>query len=61
VKLLSFEPRAGHEGEYILRLEHIYDVDEHPVLSSPVEVSLTVIYVIIIYEKALGIPNKVAE
>lgn len=45
VKLLSFEPRSGHEGEFILRLEHIYEVGEHHVLSNPVEVSLKVIYV----------------
>ena len=44
MKLLTFEPRSGHEGEYILRLEHIYDVGEHPILSRPVEMSLEAIY-----------------
>ena len=48
MKLLTFEPRSGHKGEYILRLEHIYDFGEHPVLSSPAEVSLKVIYLCII-------------
>jgi len=43
VKLLSFEPRPWYKEDYILRLEHIYDFDEHPVLSSPALVSLKVI------------------
>ena len=42
MKLLTFEPRTGYDGEYILRLEHIYNAEEHPVLSSPTEVSLKV-------------------
>jgi len=40
VKLLTFEPRPEHKGQYILRLEHIYDVGEHDIFSSPAEVSL---------------------
>ena len=42
MKLLTFEPRLDYKDEYILRLEHIYDVGEHHTFSSPVEVSLMV-------------------
>jgi len=49
VKLLTFEPRNGHEGEYLLRLEHIYDIDEHILFSRPAEVYLKVNYFLKFY------------
>ena len=50
VKLLTLEPIPGQEREYILRLEHIYDIDEHLILSSPVEVSLKVKIIIMLIQ-----------
>ena len=44
VKLLTLELRHGYGGEYILRLEHIYDVDENIILSRPGVATLNVNY-----------------
>ena len=42
VKLLTLEPRQFQEGEYLLKLEHIYDEKKHSSLSKPTQVSLKV-------------------
>lgn len=39
VNLLTFEKRSD-AGEYLLRLEHLYDVDEDYELSRPVIIDL---------------------
>ncbi len=40
VQLLTLEP--WREGTQLLRLEHIYDMGEHPILSQPITIDLRV-------------------
>lgn len=67
VNLLSFEPLNGYKGEYILRFEHIYDIEEHSLLSQPIEISVKVSQLIFFFSnnflkikcKGAGLVNSI--